>query len=182
MRASVILGVAALLLAAPAPASVITLGSTYAESCYNAADSRRTDAEAWRSCNSALTWEALTLEDRVGTHVNRGILFMISGDLLSAVRDYDAALALNPHQPEAWLNKAIAVYQANDFARAAEFAGRALELGTLKPALAYFVRGIAREDMGEVKAAYADLIRARELEPKWRDPQVELARYQVRQR
>ena len=44
---------------------------------------------------------------------------------------------------------------------------RALELKTSKPALAYYMRAIAYEDSGNVKAAYDDLIRARDLDPSW---------------
>ena len=57
---------------------------------------------------------------------------------------------------------------------------RALALNTRKPALAYFVRGLANEDRGNVKAAYADLVHARDLAPDWKEPGVELQRYKIR--
>jgi hypothetical protein len=41
------------------------------------------------------------------------------------------------------------------------------------------MRGIAHEDAGNFRAAYADLQRARELDPAWSLPTVELQRYQV---
>ena len=58
-------------------------------------------------CNRALTEEALTPEDRVATYVNRGILHLSAGDVAEADADFDRALALDPDQPDAWLNKAI---------------------------------------------------------------------------
>jgi hypothetical protein len=59
---------------------------------------------------------------------------------------------------------------------------RAIQLRTRRPALAYYARGIVHEDMGEVRKAYADLIRARDLEPGWSDPVRELQRYRVARR
>ena len=57
---------------------------------------------------------------------------------------------------------------------------KALENGTRMPALAYFVRGVANEDSGNIAAAYHDLQRARQLDPNWSEPEIELRRYQVR--
>jgi hypothetical protein len=42
------------------------------------------------------------------------------------------------------------------------------------------VRAITQEQLGNVRGAYADLIRARELDPKWPLPAEELTRYHVR--
>jgi hypothetical protein len=53
--------------------------------------------------------------------------------------------------------------------------------GTRKPALAYFVRAMGNEDSGHISAAYHDLQRARQLDPKWDEPRIELQRFQVRQ-
>ena len=56
------------------------------------------------------------------------------------------------------------------------------ELGTERPEIAYYGRGLANEDVGNVKAAYDDLQRAVSLKPKWNAPAKDLARYQVRRR
>ena len=48
------------------------------------------------------------------------------------------------------------------------------------PEIAYYGRGLAHEDVGNVKAAYDDLQRAVALKPKWDAPAKDLARYQVR--
>lgn len=183
MKAVVLAAGGALLVGiAPAQAHTMSVGSSYAESCYRAAVARDDSQSAKDACDSALTVEALTSYDRVGSHVNRGILWMQSGALDRANRDFDAALALDPRQPEAWLNKGIAQLQAGNSRAAREMAGRSIELRTEKPAIAYYIRGLANEDAGDLKAAYSDLSRARELAPKWQDPALELARYQVRSR
>lgn len=166
----------------PAHGSRVTYGSTLAKSCYDAAEALRATVEARRTCDLALTEQALTHEDLAGTHVNRGILWMLSGNLDMAERDYDRALALNPNEPEAWLNKGINAFKRGNSRLALELVEKAIALRTRKPAVAFFVRGIAYEDTGNVRAAYADLQRARRLDPKWPLPAVELARYQVRSR
>jgi hypothetical protein len=54
-----------------------------------------------------------------------------------------------------------------------------LALGTTKPALAYYIRAMAQEQSGNVKAAYADLLKASQLAPTWGLPRQDLKRYQV---
>lgn len=126
--------------------------------------------------------ELLSNHDRVGTYVNRGILWMVAGDLEQANRDFDSAIELNPNVPQAWLNKAIAQINAGNSAAALPLVERAIALRAEKQALAYYVRGIAHEDTGNVGAAYADLRAAASLAPGWKEPAVELARYRVKNR
>src|SRR5688500_4351176 len=47
----------------PAQAGRITIGSTLARSCYEAAESHRSDRNSIRTCDAALTEEALTEHD-----------------------------------------------------------------------------------------------------------------------
>lgn len=182
MRAFILLGTAAVLAATPGSASVLTFGSTYAASCYRAAEDRAPTRQAFDACNTALQVEGLTRHDEVATHVNRGALFVQTGQKAQALRDFDRALALNPREPEAWLNKARIALEQGDSAAGGAMAEKALAFGTRKPALAHYVRAAAREDRGEIRAAYADLVRARELDPRWALPAEELSRFQVRRR
>jgi tetratricopeptide (TPR) repeat protein len=91
-------------------------------------------------------------------------------------------LAINSRLSEAWLNKGIAQMKAGNGRAALKLAARSIELRTRKPAIAYYIRGLAHEQTGNLQAAYADLSRARALAPKWQEPAIELARYQVRSR
>lgn len=183
MRAVVLPAAGAMLFAiAPADATVQTVGSSFAESCYHAADARDTSRAARDDCDRALSEDALNVYDRAATYVNRGVLSMISGDLVRANHDFDRALAFDPRQPEAWLNKAISQMKSGNGSAALQMADRSIALRTKKPAVAYYIRAVAHEDAGNVKAAYADFKRARDLAPKWSVPVTELARYQVRPR
>lgn len=168
-------------LPAAATASVVTMGSGFAESCYHAADARAAGQAEMAACNRALTEQALDLDDRVATYVNRGILHLLRADTGQANADFDAALALNPNQAEAWLNKAIVHARFGRPVDAMPMVQKAIELKTRRAALAYFVRAMAYEDSGNIRAAYNDLKRARALDPKWKEPEIELRRFKVQQ-
>ena len=182
MRAIILASAALILTASSASAGVLTIAGSNARSCYLAAEARAPSMAAFADCEMALTVQPLSDEDRVATYTNRGILRMVSGDRAGALTDYNAAMALNPRHPEPYLNKSVLIFDEGDNRVAAELAKRALELGTHKPGVAYFVLALTKEDAGNVKAAYHDLVRASQLEPSWSLPRQELARYQVRPR
>ena len=173
---------AALTATLPASASVITIGDSLARSCYVSALVRDDGREALFACDRAFAEEALSFEDRVATHVNRGIVRMLSGDDRGAEQDFRAAIGLDPNQAEAWLNLGVLRYRQENSADAIAMFDRALALRTQSPALAYLGRGLANEHRGNLRAAYADLLRAQKLRPKWDKPARELARYEVRRR
>jgi Flp pilus assembly protein TadD len=118
----------------------------------------------------------------VATHVNRGILRMVKRDFAAAEADFNEAIRLDPREPEAWLNKGILLIKAGRSADAVTPIDRSLQLRTRRPALAYYARGLANEDRGDVRAAYRDLKQAQAIAPQWREVATELARYQVRTR
>ena len=173
--------IATLTMASGASASVMTVGGSHAQSCFEAADARDLGRQAMDACDYALTQQPLTRQDRAATFVNRGIIHLGRTNLRQADADFDAALAIEPGQAEAWLNKAILNVQNGRSQEALSLADRALQLKTRRPAIAYFVRALANEDGGNVAAAYRDFQRARALDPSWKEPVRELRRYRVRQ-
>jgi len=171
-----------LILMAPAAASVMTLGNGPARSCYLATEARQATFASINICDEALEDATLVRHDQAATHVNRGIMYLMRSDHSAAERDFDQAIQIDPGQPEAWLNKAVLKMRLGRSADALPLASRAVELNTRRPALAYFIRGMAYEEAGNVKAAYADLRRAQQLEPEWDYPTEELKRYSVQRR
>ena len=162
-----------------ANASRLTYDKPRMNACHEAAQMGRIDSFAIMGCDLALNYEMLTMEERSATLVNRGILRILAGDIGRARQDFDAALIVNPAQAEAWLGRGIVEWRAGNSGAVIEPIGRALKLQPSRPALAYYVRGLANEAQGDLKAAYADLMMARQLDPKWREPAMQLERYRV---
>ena len=181
MRSHFLFAAAALLVATPALGAVSVIGNSAARSCYLAAETRGAPTmEVLRFCNDALRREALTDDELVATYVNRGILKARLGDLDEAIADYDAALSRDPDEPEAYLNKGFALLHLSDSGREAKpLFDTALAKKTRRPELAYYGRGVAHELAGEVRAAYYDYRQASQIDPKWRQPKMELARFRV---
>lgn len=179
-RSSIV--IAALLAAVGSPAfgSVTVIGSSSARMCFEAADSqtRPTPVEL-RRCDDAFAEGTMSRHDTVATHVNRGILRLRRGDTGAAVADFDAAIALDPQQPEAYLNKGAALIRLNDPAEAHRLFTVALEHHTRRPEIAHFGRAIANEVLGNARAAYNDYRRASELDPDWDEPRAELRRFRI---
>ena len=168
--------------ALPASAGIMTIGGSYAEGCYKAAEQHSITLESLNTCDRAFTEEALTRDDEMATHVNRGILLMLRDDYGKAHSDFSTAMAMNPNRSEPYMNLAILQLRNGKSAEAVPLFSKAIELGTELPEVAYYGRALAHEDVGNVRAAYADLQRATSLKPKWAAPARDLARYQVRRR
>lgn len=172
---------AACLIAAPASvlASVVTIGSTNARMCFEAADSHRAPrADDFDRCALALAG-APTREERVATYVNRGLLHLRRGGLDEALADFDQALTIDPRQPEALLNKGAVAVRREDMSSAIQWFSGALEHRTRRPHLAYYGRAIAHEGLGNVRQAYADYRRASQAAPDWAPPQRDLRRFRL---
>ena len=180
MKALVLSAAAAMAIPTAANANIFTLGGPLAVHCYNAAESRDATRLAIEACSRSLAEEPLTVRDRAATLVNRGILFMIASRYGEAEANFDAAIALDPALPDSWLNKGFLRLRQGAGRAALPLIDRALELRAERQALAYYARGIANEQAGNIGAAYADLQRARALDPDWDLPVRELARYQRR--
>jgi tetratricopeptide (TPR) repeat protein len=181
-RLKVALLLVSALAAAPAAAAITVLGNSSARLCYEAAEKemppQRMELE---NCERALADEALSRQDTVATHVNRGILLARRGDITAAVADFDRASTLDPNEPEAYLNKALVLtLKANQAGVALPLFTLALERKTKRPELAYFGRAAAYEELGNVRSAYADYTTAASMAPKWDAPRAELARFNVR--
>lgn len=183
MRAFVLSTVAAASLAGfavPAAAAVLTVGGPLAKSCYEAARGGSTGAYAIEGCTRALEEEGLPVRDRAATYVNRGIVYMGAGHFTDADADFDAALKLSENLPDGWLNKGFIRLRQGKGGGALPLIQKGIDAGAKRQALALFARGVAHEQMGDFRAAYADLTRARDLAPGWSLPREYLASYQVR--
>lgn len=164
-------------------ATVRVIGSSDARMCYEAAElpgaPRPPDLVR---CDDAIRMGGLTHEELAATHVNRGILKIRRGQIEAAIADFDAALAIDPNQPEAYLNKGFALMRREQPGEALSLFTVAIERSTLRPEVAHYGRATAHEALGDARAAYYDYRRASELAPNWQEPLIDLARFRVTRR
>lgn len=165
-----------------ANAAVFSLGGPNSKLCYDAAYGLDDRVSAIEGCTRSLSDEPLTDPDRAATYVNRGILNMIGGHSSGADADFSAALALDNDLADAWLNKGFLMLRQNRGREALTLIEEGMKREPRRQALAVFARGLAYEQIGDFKSAYADLRRARDMEPAWTLPGQYLARYQLRDR
>lgn len=176
------MGVAALalMLAAPAAsAAVIVVGAGPARACYEAARDERSDLMSMRTCNYALYESSLSTQDRAATFVNRGILHAARGSHDMALSDFQAAERIRPQLAEAFTNRGQILMREAQYREALQAFDRGIALGPREPEKAFYSRGVAHEELGDVREAYADYRRASELAPGWEQPRVELTRFRV---
>jgi tetratricopeptide (TPR) repeat protein len=113
--------------------------------------------------------------------VNRGIILALRGDHSRALLDYERAIALDPGQPEAYLNKGLLLLRVPQREREALAAiDLAIAKRTTEPALAFFARAVAHEGLGDLSAAYRDYRQAATLAPQWAPPVRELRRFRTK--
>jgi tetratricopeptide (TPR) repeat protein len=118
--------------------------------------------------------------DRIAAaYINRGVLHLMRSEFDKAIADSNVALALDNNLPEAAINRGAALLQKHRPADAAVDFTHALELAPAHQERVYFDRAMAREDMGDIKGAYADYRQASQLNPLWDKPKRELARFKV---
>ncbi|WP_299327719.1 tetratricopeptide repeat protein [Parasphingopyxis sp.] len=166
--------------AGTAQGAVQVAGNSSAETCYVSAARQSDSRSDLQPCNFALDQEALTYRDRIATFVNRGIIQFHRGQYNLALADFDRALSMDAEQPEAMLNKAIALMRRDERGdEALPIFTRALELGTQRPAVAHYGRGLAHHLNGDLTAAYMDILTATELAPEWDAPRNDLSNYIV---
>ena len=160
--------------------AISTIGSSAAQACYEAARDQRIARTDLSNCDQALA-DGLASPDLVATHVNRGIILALRGETSKALEDYETAIARDPGQAEAFLNKGLLllrVPQRDQDALAA--IDLAIAKKTTEPALAFFARGVAHEGLGNLGAAYRDYQQAAMLAPKWALPARELRRFRTK--
>eukprot|EP00212_Chloropicon_laureae_P007731 CAMPEP_0197497922 /NCGR_PEP_ID=MMETSP1311-20131121/54421_1 /TAXON_ID=464262 /ORGANISM="Genus nov. species nov., Strain RCC856" /LENGTH=170 /DNA_ID=CAMNT_0043043619 /DNA_START=74 /DNA_END=582 /DNA_ORIENTATION=- len=163
-----------------ASAQVLVIGGGLARECYDLVKSGNYSFRgADQTCTLALQEETMTRPNRAATHVNRGVLRMREGDYDKALRDYSAAIDIQPEMGAAYLNKGAAHIYQRDFPEALETLDRAIALESADIFAAYYNRGIARENTGDVTGAYYDFQKALELKPGWELAERQLDRFNV---
>jgi tetratricopeptide (TPR) repeat protein len=177
VAAAVFTTVAALAGAASANTVSVSVRSTLAKSCSQAAIAGNSENRVLSDCTRALSEEPLDKRDRAATHVNRGVVYMLRGDYRSALADFDHAVGLNAGLGEALVDRGIARIALGSVPEGITDIDQGLALGLATPEQAYYHRAIAREQLNDPRGAYLDYRRAAELKPGWATPRREMARF-----
>jgi tetratricopeptide (TPR) repeat protein len=161
-------------------AAVSVFSSGYAEQCFHTAKYGGDIRAGIADCDRAIDTEPLSDRDRAGTYVNRGVLYMSVDDYVSAQRDFEMSVKLDPGLGEAYVNLGGVKIAQRRFADGIVDIDRGLALGPEEPEKAYYNRALADEALDNIKAAYFDYSKAAELKPTWLPPRTELDRFTVR--
>ncbi|MBX3561815.1 MAG: hypothetical protein KF780_08375 [Sphingomonas sp.] len=183
LKRSLFLAGGAMLAAGAAHAQSITVLGTNADAmaCYRAADSELRRPDAVRICGAALASRDLNDRDRMATFVNRGIVQFRLDNQNAAIADFDAALTIEPGQPDALINRGIAMIAGGaDLGAATATIEQGLAGRPQRPWVGYYGLAVAHELAGRDAQAYRDYRRARDMRPGWSPAELALSRFTVR--
>jgi tetratricopeptide (TPR) repeat protein len=152
-------------------------GDAYAQRCMAEVGSGLFGDETLATCTRALRNPRLAEDSEILLMVNRGVVLLRRGENEAALTQFDAVLEEDDEHAEAHLNRAAALVQLSRYGEAIAEITAALGLGVTEPHKAYFNRGIAREQLGDLRGAYDDYRTALEIQPDWGPANAELARF-----
>jgi len=163
--------------------SVSVLGTSPAATCSDqaalATRNGRASSSGLDACDQAIKHAVLTASELAATYVNRGVLHLTLANYPAAIADNDAALRIQGNLADAFVNRGAALAAEKRYADAVGDFDHAIALTPQHPERVFYNRALAREDLGDVKGAYLDYLKASQLDPSWSLPKTELARFTV---
>jgi tetratricopeptide (TPR) repeat protein len=154
----------------------VVIGVADVSQCAAAAVAGRFDDQTLQACNKALQ-QRLDRQVLIATRINRGAVHLRrrEGDL--ALADFDEVIRLSPKLGDAHLNRGAALVLLQRPGPAVAAITTALGLGVGAPYKAYYNRGAAREQLGDVRGAYEDYSTALAIKPDWDIAEAEVQRF-----
>lgn len=160
-----------------ARAVTIIGGDAYSQRCMTEVGAGLHGDDTLTACTRALRNPRLAEESEILLMINRGIVLLRRGENTDALAQFDAVLEEDDEHAEARLNRAAVLVQMQQYGAAIADITQALSLGVTEPHKAYFNRGVAREQLGDLRGAYEDYRTALEIQPDWGPANAELARF-----
>jgi tetratricopeptide (TPR) repeat protein len=159
---------------------VQVVGAGTSQTCIAQAQDPSADLNsAIEGCTEALSYQAMSLSDRAGTLVNRGILRARMSDTKGALDDYNEAISMDATVGAAYLNRCATLLSLKRYGDAKQDADKAIELRAMPLETAYFNRAVAEEGLGDVQSAYADYNAALRIQPGFQPAKDQLTRFKV---
>ena len=148
-----------------------------AQLCSRASDDRLELRESLAACNTAIADPVMVR--RAALLMDRGVIQAKLGDTKAALRDYNAAIAINPGLGEAFVGRAGLLTEMKRYREARADISTAIVLGAGNLFAALYIRGVIAEESGDIRSAYQDYKQALALNPAYLPAQRELARFKV---
>src|SRR5690606_13197455 len=104
---------------------------------------------------------------QIATRINRGATHLRRREGEAALADFDAVIAMDRRHGEAHLNRGAALVLLGQPGPAVAAITEALGLDVREPHKAYFNRGAAREQLGDLRGAFEDYNTALDIQPDW---------------
>ncbi len=130
-------------------------------------------------CTAAFESFGMSARDTAGTFVNRGVLHHAENSYDLALADFDAAIGLDERLAEAHVDRGLTLIATERWADSIAAFNRGIALQADQPARVYYYRGVAFEEVENLRGAYDDYVKASELSPEWDEPRLQLARFTV---
>lgn len=162
-----------------ARAAVTVLGNGAAHGCFESAEFGGNTTDGLSTCNFAIEQATLTVRDRAATFINRGILRARTDDTDGALADYNRGLQMDPALAEGYVDRGTVMIELRRYDDAIAEIDKGISLGTNRPQIAYYDRGIADEALGNIRAAYMDYKKATEIQPDFTLATEQLSRFRV---
>lgn len=124
----------------------------------------------------------LTVHDLAGTYNNRGVLLFSQASFENALRDFEQGIRFDPKIPEVYVNRGASLVALKRWADSVPPLNKGIEMQALELEKAYYNRAIAHEELGDIRRAYFDYLKAAELKPEWEQPKQQLTRFTVRKK
>jgi len=154
-----------------------TIGAPNAQACSDAVGAGDYSDAALAACTRAINTERLNRQLQIATRINRGATHLRRREGEAALADFDAVIGMDRRHAEAHLNRGAALVMLSQPGPAVAAITEALGLGVREPHKAYFNRGAAREQLGDLRGAFEDYNTALDIQPDWGPANDELARF-----
>lgn len=154
-----------------------------ARECYLATlaeSSSLADRMGLAACDRAANGENVSTTLRAALLANRADIRLRMHDYAGTIADADASIGLDPELAAAYLNRGAGLIGLQRYQDALPALDKAIALSLSdRLQLAYFNRGMARENLGDIRGAYLDYKKASELDPEFEPAKEQLARFTV---
>jgi tetratricopeptide (TPR) repeat protein len=141
--------------------------NSHARACQEFAVNGNFSDAAVARCTRALREEEDNRINLIATYMNRGNIHIARREPELALADFNAVTELDEQNAEARLNRGVAMVMLENYGPAIAVLTDALSLGVNEPHKAYYTRGAAREQLGDLRGALEDYTTALEIRPDW---------------